>query len=86
MAGLDPAIAASTCPDGGPILRDRGREGVSLPSLRTVRAIFPHTALQSLVSSSGVPRVFKGCVKGEQPLSREEGIRPSPVVSFASSA
>ena len=27
-----------------------------LPSLRTVRAIFPHTALQSVVSSSGLAR------------------------------
>src|SRR5208283_102469 len=29
---------------------DRGREGFRLPSLRTVRAVFPHTALQSGVS------------------------------------
>jgi hypothetical protein len=29
---------------------------VALPSLRTVRAVFPHTALQSAVSTSGVPR------------------------------
>jgi hypothetical protein len=36
---------------------DRGREGVGpLPALRTVRAVFPHTALQSLVSTSGVSR------------------------------
>jgi hypothetical protein len=27
-----------------------------LPSLRTVRAVFPHTALQSVVSSSGLAR------------------------------
>src|ERR1700720_82105 len=30
---------------------DRGREGVTLPALRTVRAVFPHTALQLVVSS-----------------------------------
>jgi hypothetical protein len=35
---------------------DRGREGFRLPSLRTVLAVFPHTALQSLVSSSGMSR------------------------------
>jgi hypothetical protein len=35
---------------------DRGREGVSLPSLRTVRAVLPHTALQSVRSSSGLAR------------------------------
>jgi predicted AAA+ superfamily ATPase len=27
-----------------------------LPSLRTVRAVFPHTALQSVVSTSGLAR------------------------------
>jgi hypothetical protein len=45
-----------------------------LPSLRTVRAVLPHTALQSLVSSSGVSELFKGCVEGEQSLFFEEGI------------
>src|SRR6266404_3138158 len=36
-------------------------KAVGLPSLRTVRAVFPHTALQSLGSSSGVSRVIMGC-------------------------
>src|SRR5271156_188590 len=62
---------------------DRGRKGFRLPSLRTVRAVLPHTALQSLVSSSGVSRVFIGRKKGEQPLIREEGVGPSHVVRFA---
>jgi hypothetical protein len=31
-----------------------------LPSLRTARAVFSHTALQSVVSSSGVFRILKG--------------------------
>ena len=44
---------------------------MSLPSLRTVRAVLPHTALQSLVSSSGVSRLLEGCATGEQPSSRE---------------
>ena len=35
---------------------DRGREGFRLPSLRTVLAVFPHTALQLLVSTSGTSR------------------------------
>src|SRR5467141_5456670 len=56
-----------------------------LPSLRTVRAVFPHTALQLLVSSSGMSRVCKGCCKGEQSLIREESVRPSLMVGFASS-
>jgi hypothetical protein len=41
---------------------DRGREGFPLPALRTVRAVFPHTALQSVVSSSGASRSLPGCV------------------------
>src|SRR5882757_3942943 len=60
-------------------------KALGLPSLRTVRAVFPHTALQSLVSSSGMSRVFKRCCKGEQSLIREEGVRPSLMVGFASS-
>jgi len=59
---------------------DRGREGSRLPSLRTVRAVFPHTALQSAVSSSGVSRSKPGRVKREQPGPREEGIVPAFVV------
>ena len=53
-------------------------KGVTLPALRTVRAVFPHTALQSLVPSLGVSRVFKSCLKGDEPLIREEGI-PCPL-------
>src|SRR5882724_8216425 len=60
-------------------------KAVGLPSLRTVRAVFPHTALQSLVSSSGVSRSFPGCAKGEQPVSREEGVGPALMVGLASS-
>ena len=33
---------------------DRGREGFRLPSLRTVRAVFPHTACSGLVPRAGV--------------------------------
>ena len=35
---------------------DRGRGGSPLPALRTVHAVLPHTALQSVVSSSGLAR------------------------------
>ena len=31
-------------------------QGFALPDLRTVHAVLPHTALQSLVSSSGLAR------------------------------
>jgi len=41
---------------------DRGREGFRLPALRTVRAVFPHTALQSVVSSSGMSLGLPGWV------------------------
>ena len=30
--------------------------GFAVPALRTVRAVLPHTALQSVVSSSGLAR------------------------------
>jgi hypothetical protein len=30
--------------------------GLAVPALRTVRAVLPHTALQSVVSSSGLAR------------------------------
>src|SRR5215211_5539049 len=62
---------------------DRGREGFRLPSLRTVRAVFPHTALQSWLSSSGVSRFLIGCVQGEQPLLSEEGVWPSLMIGMA---
>ena len=36
---------------------DRGRgTAFAVPALRTVRAVLPHTALQSVVSSSGLAR------------------------------
>src|SRR5438132_3566561 len=59
---------------------DRGREGFGLPSLRTVRAVLPHTALRLLVSSSGVSRVISGRGKGEQPEIGEEGVGPALVI------
>src|SRR6202012_1722637 len=62
------------------LFADRGREGIRLPSLRTVRAVLPHTALQSPVSSSGVSCGFPGCFQGEQPLGRKVGIWPLSLV------
>ncbi len=56
-----------------------------LPSLRTVRAVLPHTALQSLVSSSGAARLCKGCFEGEQSVPGEEGVGPLLMVGSASS-
>ena len=46
----DAGAATGTAPS------DRGRDGFRHPSLRTVQAVFPHTALQSVVSSSGPSR------------------------------
>src|SRR5271169_2562685 len=65
---------------------DRGKKGFRLPSLRTVRAVLPHTALQSLVSSSGVPRAFVSCFEGEQPAIREKDIWPAAVVLESTTA
>ena len=73
--------------EGGPqrfrVGSDRGREGFRLPSLRTVRAVFPHTALQSGVSSSRLSRRQPGRVKREQPGFREEGIWPALMIGAA---
>src|SRR5204862_491305 len=52
-----------------------------LPALRTGRAVFPHTALQSMVSSLGVSRVLPGRMKCEQPSFCEECIRPLAMVA-----
>ncbi len=57
--------------------RDRGREDSRLPALRTVRAVFPHTALQSVVSSSGLACQHMGLVQGEKPMGSEEGNGPA---------
>src|SRR5437899_11257332 len=59
---------------------DRGREGLGLPSLRTVRAVLPHTALRLLVSSSGASRLISGRGQGEQPEICEEGVGPALVI------
>jgi hypothetical protein len=49
-------------------------KGEALPALRTVRAVLPHTALQSVVSSSGLARQNVGITHGEKPLFSEESI------------
>src|SRR5713226_8783123 len=52
---------------------NRGREGSRLPALRTVQAVLPHTALQSVVASSRLARQRMGPVHHEEPLCSEEG-------------
>src|SRR5215510_10852441 len=60
---------------------DRGRgTALVVPALRTVRAILPHTALQSMVSSSGLARQLPGCRHGEQSLGREVLIGPALMI------
>ena len=64
-------------------LLDRGKEGPPvLPSLRTVRAVLPHTALQSVVSTSGLARSL-GCLHGEQSQVCEECIGPALMIFSA---
>jgi hypothetical protein len=48
---------------------------VALPALRTVRAVFPHTALQSVVSSSGISRYESNCMRRAVRVARR---RPWP--------
>jgi len=52
-----------------------------LPALRTVRAVLPHTALQSVVSSSGLARYNVSFIHGEKPTFSEESIWPLPVIT-----
>ena len=42
-------------------------KAINLPSLRTVRAVFPHTALQSRISSSGLTSYTMSLFHGEKP-------------------
>src|SRR5215831_6132983 len=46
---------------------------LAVPALRTVRAVLPHTALQSVVSSSGLARRHSDA-KGEHPMCREKAL------------
>ena len=57
-----------------PSMAYRGREGSRLPSLRTARAVFPHTALQLAASTSGrivndFPRVIPSFALPLQPAN-----------------
>ena len=56
---------------------------MTLPALRTVQAVLPHTALQSLGASAGVSRLRIGHLKGEQPMSREESVGPALMIGGA---
>src|ERR1700722_17919507 len=58
-----------------------------LPSLRTVPAVFPQTALQAMVScSSGLAPLAPGRVPGQQPRGREEFVWPAYPVFLAVAA
>src|SRR5919108_3507905 len=72
-------LPACSCAHRRPLVIGVGK-GFALPALRTVRAIFSHTALQSAVSSSRLSRRDPGRVKREQPLVCEEGRGPAPMV------
>ena len=55
---------------------DRGREGSRLPSLRTVLAVFPHTALQSLVATRGCLAQYRTVDRVNSKKLREGGYSP----------
>jgi hypothetical protein len=46
-----------------------------------VQAVLAHTALQLVVSSSGLARLPIGFMQGEQSMCREERIRPALMVT-----
>ena len=83
---MSPRTSGSAAPIRGPWQsKERSSrigvgKGMALPALRTARAVFPHTALQSVVSSSGVSRLLPSWIKGEQPGLSEEGVGPAPSV------
>ncbi len=56
---------------------------MALPDLRTVHAGFPHTALQSVVSSAGLAHQNVGLTHGEMPPFSEESIWPLPVCAIS---
>jgi hypothetical protein len=61
--------------------------GVSRPSLRTVQAVFPHTALRSVVlPRRGLTYRGSGCCQAIQPVLGKEGVRPALVICPTSSS
>ena len=52
-----------------------------LPYLRNVRAVLRHTALQLVVSSSGLTRPSMGLLHGQKPLLSKKGIGPAFMIS-----
>ena len=57
-------------------LNCRGREEwLALPSLRTVRAVFPHTALRSVGSFEGLNETGVSLTQAAKPMIRKVGVR-----------
>ena len=57
-----------------------GKTGNSgLPSLQTVRAVFPHTAFQSVVACDGLIETKVGFAQTIQARFRKEVIRPAMI-------
>ena len=55
-----------------------GKAGFAgLPSLQTVRAVFPHTAFQSVVAGDGLIETKVGFAQTIQARFRKEVIRPA---------
>ena len=50
-----------------------------------MHAVLPHTALQSVVSLSGLARQNPGFVQGEKPVLSEEGTGPAKVITCRAS-
>ena len=76
-----PTGAAAAIPAG----RDRGREVrlPGLPSLRTVRAVLPHTALRLPVASIGLDFLSPGTLQRKESCFGKEGVGVTPMIQSA---
>jgi len=82
MAAPQIRPAGSPFVSAGPNYRGRDPRLPGDPSLRTVRAVLPHTALRSVVlPSRGPTDRCMGCNEREQPMLGKEGVWPALMIA-----
>lgn len=79
MSSVGQGCVAFSNADNGPLFPiGVGKSGCAgLPSLQTVRAVFPHTAFQSVVACDGLIETKVGFAQTIQARFRKEVIRPA---------